>query len=102
MRSAAMTVSVADGDGCGVGGQCSVLLPSLHLGGDNHLQSVERPYGHHVHHAAYQIRLAALRHDQLHRAVLGAALRHHGALLSDRHDPLAQQSRTGTALQDQR
>ena len=102
MRSAALTVSVADGDVCGVDGQCSVLLPTLHVGGDDHLQSVERPDRHHVHHAARQIRLAAVRHDQLHRAVLGASLSHHGALLSDRHDALAQQSRTGTALQDQR
>ena len=101
-RSAALTVRVADGDGCGVGGQCSVLLPTLYLGRDGHQQSGERPDGHHVHHAARQIRLTAFRHDQLHRAVLGAALRHHGALLADRHDALAQQSRTGTALQDQR
>jgi len=43
-RSAALTASVADGDGCGVGGQCSVLHPSLHLDGDVHQQSDERPY----------------------------------------------------------
>jgi len=90
MRSDALTVSVADGDGCGVGGQCSVLLSSLHLDGHGHHQSVERPNRHHLYHAPSQIQLAAVRHDQLHRAVLGAAVRHHGPLLSDCHDPLAQ------------
>lgn len=94
-------MSVADGDGSGVDGQCSVLLPSLHLGRDGHFEIVERPDGHHVHHEARQIRLEAVRHDQLHRAVLDTTRRHHGAVLSDCHDSLAQQVRTGTTLQAQ-
>lgn len=94
--------TVADGDGGGVGCQCSVLVPSFHLGGDCHHEPLQRPVGDHLHHPAPEVRLQALRHDQLHSAVRGATCCHDGLVLSHRGDPVAQQPWAGATVPEQR
>jgi len=89
--------SVADGDGSGVVGQCSVLFPSFHLGGDYYHKLVEWPVRDDMHPTASEVQLEGVRHDQLHCAVRGAAGRHDGAILHHSRDPVAEQSRIGSS-----